>query len=128
MSITQDGETFSGYHGKMQTSMPEPRVQRTSFPGISGESHIISKVGTREIWTSYTVTDFSTALLLDSHITAINQLVGTLTGTVTVGSPFGGVFGKCTFMGFEVSAQFYTPNRGWTAQGRLVWIQRDPVG
>jgi len=127
VSITQDGQTFLGYHGKIQYSIAETRLQRSSFPGVQGSSHIVSPSGDRELWTSYTITGFETAAELDLSIAEINQQVSELTGRVTVTGPFAGVFDKCTFVGFEVGEQFYDPGgHDWVARGRLVWIQRDP--
>ena len=129
MSIVHDGQTFAGDHGKMQYDSPELRLQVTGFPAVNGESHIIGKPGGRNLSTSYTVSGFSTATLLDSHLTAINLLIGQLTGTVIVGSPFGGAFGGCTFLGFDVAEQFFDGSgvHGWVARGRLRWRQRIPA-
>lgn len=126
MSITQDGQTFVGDHGRIMQGTPETRLQRTTFPGVSGESHIINPSGARELSTSFTMKDYATSALLDLAIAAVNQRVSVLTGRITVTGDFAGSFDKCTFIGFEIEDQGYRPPHGWVARGRLRWIQRDP--
>lgn len=127
MSITHDGTTFAGDHYKIQADMPEIEMQVAKFAAVNGESHIVGKPGGRNLWTSYTVRGFATATLLESHITAINILAGTLTGTVT-NVITGESYGRCTFRGYEVAERFYDPGgNAWVAQGRLVWRQRIPA-
>lgn len=131
MSITHDSVTFSQLHGAIQTTRPEPSVQRTRFPGVRGETHIVGRPGARELSTTYIMKGYASKLLLDTAITALNQQVGVLTGTLTVTGSYAGVYGGCTFMGFEVEpgTQAYDPGgNGWYAMGRLVWLQRNPTG
>ncbi len=126
MSLTQDGQTFVGDHGKIMVTRPDSRLQRSFYPGVQGESHIMGAVGARELSTSFTMKGYSTSALLDLAIAAVNQRVSVLKGRLTVTGSFAGVFDKCTFLGFEIEDQGWRPPHQWVARGRLYWIQRDP--
>lgn len=129
MSITQDGYTFPvAVHGKVQATPPEPTIQRSKYPAVSGESHIVGASAGRDLWTTGTLRGYSTPAALTLAIALLNQKVDEpLTGRLIVTGIYADVFDKCTFVGWEPkSEERYDPHFGWMQMGFLRWRQRDP--
>lgn len=102
-----------------------PLVQR-QYPGLLGESHIVFPPLGRPLSCRCEFYGYASRDALETAVTALEALAGTLTGDITVTGPLARTIPDCTFLGLKLidGAHLDGVDSTWYAEAFLFWQQK----
>ena len=130
MSISQNSFDFGGsnlLHGVFVPQPADTPIQVYRIAGIKGETHLADKPKGRVFTLDGILRNYATWSLLMADIDAIDEKVGTLSGTLTMSGSVSATINRATFVQREqLSPPRYDGSgvHDWFCRIRLVWVQR----